>query len=241
MNKPFRIYFIGILLFSTLIINSTKAYSQGFKKVLHKAEVLKIEQVKSYTYLLVSENSAEKWLAVPTVEVKLGDIVFFKGGTEMPNFSSKELNKTFTSVLFLEKIGTSEIDLKHKTLKLSGSDMHQGDAQKKKVEKLKQPLTPVSGGISIANLLQNKEAYQGKIVKIKGQVTKFNTRIMGKNWIHLQDGTEYDGIYDITLTTKAVVNISDTIVLEGKLVLDQDFGYGYFYEVLIEEARLIQE
>ena len=62
---------------------------------------------------------------------------------------------------------------------------------------------------------------------------------MYKNWIHLQDGTESGGKYDFTITTKETVNTGDTITIKGKITLDKDFGYGYKYDIIMEEAVLI--
>ena len=93
-------------------------------------------------------------------------------------------------------------------------------------------------GITIANLLANKDKYNGKTVRVKGKVTKFNKKIMKKNWIHIQDGTDFKGSFDLTATTEIEVVVGQTITLEGKVVLNKDFGYGYKYEVLLEDAVL---
>lgn len=231
LNKTHFSFFF--LMFLPLLI-----LSQNPRSVIHEVEVLEINQVSSYTYLRVIENDKEKWLAVPTIDAAMGDMLFYKGGTEMPNFRSKELDKIFSSVLFLEKATKNREDLKVRTFQLSGSDLHQGDA-KKKVEKLTSIIAPAEGGISIAKLLENKNLYDGKMVRIKGQVIKFNTKIMGKNWLHLQDGTAFNGEFDITFTTNAVAKLGDVIVLEGTVSLDKDFGHGYFYDLIIQNAQLI--
>jgi len=239
--KFYKMHFSKVLF--TLVFSMTFSaltFGQTPRSVIHKVEVLEINQVSSYTYLRVIENDKEKWLAVPTIETEVGDMLFYKGGTEMLNFRSKELDKTFSSVLFLEKATKNKGDLKDRTFQLSGSDLHQGNT-KKKVEKLKSIIAPAEGGISIAELMENKKLYDGKIVKIKGQVMKFNSKILGKNWVHLQDGTAFNGLFDLTLTTNAVVQLEEVVVLEGKVTLDKDFGYGYFYELIIEDAQLIED
>jgi hypothetical protein len=60
---------------------------------------------------------------------------------------------------------------------------------------------------------------------------------MGKNWVHIQDGSEFQGGFDLTITTDKKVSLDDTVTFEGKIVLDKDFGYGYFYNVLMEEGK----
>jgi hypothetical protein len=67
-------------------------------------------------------------------------------------------------------------------------------------------------------------------------VVKYSPGIMNKNWVHIQDGTEYDGNYDLTVTTLSEFKVGDIVTLEGKIALDKDFGYGYIYDVLLEDA-----
>ena len=104
-------------------------------------------------------------------------------------------------------------------------------------EKMNVTVEPCDGCITISNLIANKQSYSGKVIKVKGKVTKFNPEIMGKNWVHIQDGSEFQGGFDLTITTDKKVSVGDTITFEGKIVLDKDFGYGYFYSVLMEEGK----
>jgi hypothetical protein len=60
---------------------------------------------------------------------------------------------------------------------------------------------------------------------------------MGKNWIHVQDGSEFNGEFDLTITTNAVAEVGQTITFEGTIALDKDFGYGYVYSILMEDAK----
>jgi hypothetical protein len=101
-------------------------------------------------------------------------------------------------------------------------------------------LEPAEGGITIAELLSDSKKYSGQTVRIKGKVTKVNPEIMGKNWIHLQDGTGTNDQYDITVTSAEVPATGDVVTFEGKITLDRDFGYGYTYKVLMEDAKIIK-
>jgi hypothetical protein len=96
------------------------------------------------------------------------------------------------------------------------------------------------GGITIAELFTNKKEYSGKIVKIKGKITKVNPAIMGKNWIHLQDGTIFEDEFDLTVTSEVIPETGSIVTIEGKVALDKDFGYGYTYPIMLEEAKIIQ-
>jgi hypothetical protein len=96
---------------------------------------------------------------------------------------------------------------------------------------------PCKDCIKISDLLENRKNYSGKTITVTGQVTKFNPQIMGKNWIHIQDGSEFQGAFDLTITTDQEVRVGDTITFAGKIVLDKDFGHGYFYSILMEEGK----
>ena len=101
-------------------------------------------------------------------------------------------------------------------------------------------IEPCEGCITISNLLANKKSFAGKVIKIKGKVTKYNPEIMGKNWVHIQDGTEFEGAFDLAVKTNRKITAGDVITFEGKIVLDKDFGYGYFYTVLMEEGKPVE-
>ena len=61
---------------------------------------------------------------------------------------------------------------------------------------------------------------------------------MGKNWVHIQDGTDYKGKFEIVITTSDESKAGATVTFEGKIVLNKDLGYGYFFEVLMEDAKI---
>ena len=104
-------------------------------------------------------------------------------------------------------------------------------------EKVNVTVEPCPDCITIGKLLADKKSFSGKVVKIRGHVTKFNPKIMGKNWVHIQDGTEFEGAFDLTITTDIKVSVGETVTFEGKVAIDKDFGYGYLYNVLLEDGK----
>ena len=100
-------------------------------------------------------------------------------------------------------------------------------------------IDPPTGGISIDELFKNRQKYEGQTVKIKGKCVKLNTNIMNRNWIHLQDGSLSDDQADLTVTTIDKVALGDIVAFEGKITLNKDFGAGYKYDIIMEEARLL--
>ena len=199
----------------------------------HKVVVKEVLQVQGYTYLKVSENGKEGWLATTPIEAKEGETYYYEKGFEMTNFKSKELNKTFESITFLEGVSREPIPGK-KSEKAVSPGSSRANVVKEEIS-----IVPVEGGISISDLFSGKKSYEGKTVKIKGKVTKFSPAIMGTNWIHVQDGTASDGNFDLTVTSNSIVNTGDTVIFEGKITLNKDLGYGYFFEVLMEDAVVL--
>jgi hypothetical protein len=96
-------------------------------------------------------------------------------------------------------------------------------------------------GYTVAEVYANKAGLNGKSVKVRGKVTKFNANIMSRNWLHLQDGTGKSGENDLTITTISKAAVGQTVLIEGKLTLDKDFGAGYKYPVIIEGATVTVE
>jgi len=223
---------IVILLFTTACFEELPEQSEEKNTTnLHEALVQEVIHAGTYTYLRVSEERGENWLAVPKMETKPGDIFYYQGGLPMKNFKSKELDRVFAMVLFLEKLYKSPDEMQNTT-----KSPHSASNNKPKVAKSKINVEPLEGGIKISELFTNKKNYSGKTVKLRGQVIKFSANIMNTNWVHIQDGTEHEGKYDLVVTSNRQFKVGDIVIIEGKVSLDKDFGHGHSYEIIIEEA-----
>ena len=98
------------------------------------------------------------------------------------------------------------------------------------------------GGKTVAELFAEKDQLAGQPVVIRGKVVKSNPGIMGKNWLHVRDGSGAEGTNDITVTTAGdVPNVGDTVLVRGPVTLNKDFGMGYQYDVIIEDAEVTVE
>lgn len=234
---------IGIIAVMTVSQSCKNSKTSSDKKSnVHTVIVKEAIQAGEYTYLKVTEDDAEMWLAAPACVPVVGATYYYKGGTEMKNFQSKQLNKTFESVYFIDNLSSVPIT-DETTTTTAATDTNAANAMSQHIaktttEKIDVKITPVSGGITIADLYKNKASYAGKTVKVKGKVTKFSSAIMDKNWIHLQDGTEFDKNFDLAITTLGEVVAGDTIIATGKIALDKDFGYNYTYKVIMEDATV---
>ena len=103
-------------------------------------------------------------------------------------------------------------------------------------------IAKAEGGKTVAEVFAEKDALAGTPVTFRGKVVKTNPDIMGKNWLHVRDGSGEEGTNDLTITTAGTLpNIGDTVVVTGNVTLNKDFGMGYAYDVLIEDAQVAVE
>jgi len=91
-------------------------------------------------------------------------------------------------------------------------------------------------GRTVAEIFAQRDELKGRPVAVRGRVTKCNVGIMGRNWIHLQDGTEHAGSFDLTVTTTATADVGDVVLVRGTVGVDRSFGVGYRYPVIVEDA-----
>jgi hypothetical protein len=95
-------------------------------------------------------------------------------------------------------------------------------------------------GRTVAEVVAKRTELKDKPVQIRGKVVKFTPGVMGKNWIHLRDGTgsAADGSDDLTITTKDETAVGAVVLVKGVVRIDRDLGSGYAYKVLVEDATL---
>ncbi|HET9702180.1 MAG TPA: hypothetical protein VFP70_14790 [Burkholderiales bacterium] len=91
---------------------------------------------------------------------------------------------------------------------------------------------------TVAALHQDKAALSGKLVRVQGKVVKVNNGIMGRNFLHVQDGTGDQNSNDLTVTSKQTAVVGDQVTVTGRVVLNRDFGAGYTYPLLVEDASI---
>jgi starvation-inducible outer membrane lipoprotein len=197
----------------------------------------------NYTYVLVDTGTQKKWAAAPQFQVKAGDSISIEEGMPMPNYHSKALNRDFDVVYFTGRalVGGAQTSVAASAaiLPQGHPPISSGTAQATKVDL--SGIAKAEGGKTVAEIFAAKAQIAGKQVKVRGKVVKFNSMIMGKNWLHLQDGSGAEGSNDLTLTTLSDVKVGNTIVATGTIAIDKDFGYGYKYSVIMEDAKLVVE
>ena len=196
-----------------------------------KGEVLEVKDVEQYTYLRLKTRDGETWAAVSKAAVTKGTTVTIENVMVMNNFESRTLKQTFKTILF-------------GTLGVAGGNAvtaaHAKPAAKTETADAVVPKASGANARTVAEVMTRGAVLKDKPVLVRGKVVKFNPQIMGKNWIHLRDGSgsDADGSNDLLVTTQGQTRTGDIVTVKGVVRTDKDFGAGYAYKVLIEEATL---
>lgn len=182
----------------------------------HKGKILELIQVENYTYVRINENSKDVWIAIPKIDAKVGDTIETSSGIIMTDFKSSTLKRTFPEIIFATKASIIESNDGKKT---TTSDI-------------------VPGTFNIAKIIENSKELSGKTIKFKGKVTKVSPNILGKNWAHFTDPNNEKN--DLVVTTKEILKTGDTITMQGTVETNKDLGAGYFFSVIIEDAKIVK-
>ena len=221
-----------------------------------RGKVKKTADAGGYTYLLVATSRGEVWAAAEQFTVQIGDEVELTGLMPMHNFRSPTLGRTFEEIQFVSRARVlgdqTSADSSRKPHEPSMTRMPPGhppigaSAAHARAGSATPPIAgeiePLPDGLTVAALFNQKAALSGKRVKFRGRVVKANRAIMNKNWLHIQDGSGTAGSNDITVTSAADFAAPGSLVIvEGVLRLDRDFGAGYVYDLIVEDAGVAVE
>ena len=213
-----------------------------------RGTVLETMDSGGYTYVLLDTGETEEWHAAQQSTVSVGDVVQTSRGMAMQQFNSKTLDRTFEVIYFsgaLENLSaTSTMPEGHPTTALPpGHPTMPAESDVADEIPADTAVAAVEEGKDIAWVYANKDSLTGQPVSLRGKVVKYNANILGTNFLHIQDGSGdmADGSNDIIVTSQTEVSVGDTVVATGNIVLDKDFGAGYSFPVLIEDASVTVE
>ena len=146
------------------------------------------------------------------------------------NFESKSLKKTFPTILFGNLGGTGQ----------AAANPHASVAQAADTGPIHVPKASGANARTVADIVIKAAELKDKQVQVRGKIVKYNAEVMGKNWLHLRDGsgTAADNTQDVLVTTTSPAKLGDVVTATGVVRTNKDFGSGYSYKVLIEEATL---
>lgn len=202
-----------------------------------RGTVAETMDVAGYTYVLIDTDGQQLWIAGPETPVEVGDVV--QASTRMPmmDFWSDSLEREFDILYFS---GTLQNLSNPATVAESQPAPH---AARPAVVDAEVAVEALEAGRDIAYVYANKKELAGQEISLRGKVVKYNANIMGTNWIHIQDGSgdAADGNNDLVVTSKATTSVGETVVVTGTIILDKDFGAGYTYPVLLDDATLSTE
>ena len=209
-----------------------------------RGTVLETMDSGGYTYVSIDTDRDTRWMAGRQMAVQVGDVVQASQGMAMSQFESKSLNRTFDLVYFagaMENLSTPALSESQPGSALpTGHPSFDGAVETKAADTKVPVLEP---GQNIAYVYANKDALADQQISLRGKVVKYNEGILGKNFIHIQDGSgdAADGSNDLTVTSKATTAVGETAVLTGRIILNKDFGAGYSFAVMMEDASITTE
>jgi hypothetical protein len=209
--------------------------------------VVETMNAASYTYVRVKSSTGEIWAASMQFPVAVGDKVVVPLETPMQNFRSASLNRVFPLIYFSSRIAR-EGEMAPPPLAAAhgasgGSLPAATPSAATPAAAVTELIAPADGGMSVASVWAKRASFAGKPVTVRGKVVKFNGGILGTNWLHIQDGSgsAKDGTNDLTVTTDGMVKVGEIITATGKVAIDKDFGAGYSYKVIVEQAAVVRK
>ncbi|MEW8586674.1 MAG: hypothetical protein B6D72_08220 [gamma proteobacterium symbiont of Ctena orbiculata] len=233
----FWMFSILLAISSTLAVSDDKGMpANKGGAIAHTATVLETMSTAGYTYIRVEEEGKAFWIALPQTQIGVGDKISFYEQMLMENFTSPSLNRTFDRILFVEAISKgAELPTKVHAKPSPNKEQPKPQAVSNRVTGLGSPF----GRFTIKEIFEKKDELGGKVIEVKGKIAKLSMQIMGSDWVHIEDGTGAAAEKNnkiVMRTTQGGIAVGDEVTAKGVLYVNKDFGYGYFYPVIIEDA-----
>ena len=206
--------------------------------------------VGPYVYVRLETEQGELWAAVNKEPLTVGASVKVYNVMLMENFQSPTLSRSFERIYFgsLEPPGT--VPPGNTPPATAGGSTPPSPNEEQigtpaavdaKVGVIGKATAP--NAYTIGDLHAQQIGLAGRTITVRGVVVKYNEGVMGKNWIHLQDGTgkAAKGTHDLTSTSLDRVAVGDTVTITGTLRLDRDYGAGYTYPLVLEDSKVTRK
>jgi hypothetical protein len=217
------------------------------KAQIFYGKILEIKTAMGYKYLKIDEEGKELWIAIANAPVTIGDRIGYDKNTMMTNFKSKSLDQEFKEIFFASDVYLPQKAQQPKSMKemlgLSPKkqDPHAGMGRGMTSEEEEKPATPFvkKDTYTIEEIHMWRKSLEGQIISIEASVYKVSRQIMKLDWVHLGDGTgnEKKLTDDLVFTaTSTNIKAGDKVIAKGKVIVNKDFGFGYFYKVIIQDA-----
>lgn len=258
MRRFSMLFMLNLTLITVVSVHSTYAgkpakapQSEIYMKATQDASPQEVSSISGkvvetmnsggYTYLCIEKDGKKTWVAIPETTVAVGENISLPPGYEMVNFTSKTLNRTFEKIIFTT--GPTSAQSAHGAsdkMSAHGGAMGSKSADTSTTENIKVEKATGPNAYTVAEIFGKKSELDKKSVVVSGKVVKVSAGIMGKNWLHIQDGSgnAKDGNNDLVVTTQDLPKVGDVVTANGTLYKDKDFGSGYKYDVVVEEASI---
>jgi hypothetical protein len=205
--------------------------------------------VNEYTYLRIATPSGDEWAAVPKTAVAVGDTVAVVGAMWMENFKSDTLGRTWPRIAFGTLQGEAAQGAKSPGAAMSGKagppgatpalpPGHPPRTASADVGEIKLAKASGAQGRTIADIYAQRAQLKERSVAVRGKVVKATNGVLGKNWLHLRDGSGQDATADLAVASEQTAAVGATVMVTGTVRLDRDLGSGYHYDVIVEDAKL---
>ncbi len=203
-----------------------------------------------YTYVRLKREADEVWVAARQFPATVGEELSVAVSMTMHDFKSPSLSRSFPLLYFASDVAHKGDTLAPPSRAPAPPPMaplnSHGSGEAPAAAPAGPPiakLAPPAGGLSIADVLTRRAELSGRSVVVRGTVVKFNAGILDRNWLHVQDGSGSADTqtHDLTITTSAsapAVRVGDVVTVKGVLALKKDFGAGYAYDAILEDATV---
>ncbi len=201
----------------------------GAKGDVYTGVVIDILNGGGYTYLQIEDTFKKTyWAALEGVKIEKGTEVRFSEEMRIQNFESKSLNRTFDDIIFASNLQYRSNVPESANLALVTEVVKESPYKQKDT-------------LSVKEALEKRVSLKDKTIAIRGKVVKASSNILERNWIHIQDGTgEGNEVGRIVFTSKELPKVGDIVTARGVVNVDKNFGSGYMYQIIIENATFKQ-
>jgi hypothetical protein len=195
---------------------------------VHTIVALEVLPTDQYVYVYAEEKGDKYWIAGLKSEVVVGESYRYSDGFLQTDFHSKEYDRVFDEVYLVSQIipVNAAEGVNHTT-----SETNESNA-------IPTQNIVVEGSMRIVDLVENSQNLEGQQVQVSGVISKVNSGIMDRNWLHIKDGS--NDAFDLVITSDQMAQEGSTVTMNALVTLNKDFGAGYKYELILENGQFVK-
>jgi hypothetical protein len=193
--------------------------------------------VSRYSYLeIATRDQGAVWAVVPLVQVAEGQVVSVPDAERHAHFTSHTLRRAFDVIYFASRVESPGHAVAFGSASSAPAAASAASLPTGPIARARGPL-----GRTIAEVYAQRQHLSGQKVRVRGVVIRSVAGVMRRSFVHLQDGSgsAAQGDHDLAVTTQSQPGSGQTVEFEGVVAVDRDFGSGYRYPVIVEDAKVI--